>query len=631
MRAPAGWRRRHGSRCARDRTSRCSSSIIASVSGSSPDAHGTRPDADRRRARARRASAGTTSSTIAVNLIDLTPEVRFRHAQRVHHAIPFHGGAAVVLQEIEVVEERGEAAIRDQRRQSIGQRVEPVVRVVHARDARESDLAATPRGRLQAEAFGIEGASIRLATGRARSPRRGGQLSTDPARPAAQTSLVHPARAQPRRAWRPRFRAPRVRCRRSAVDDELRTLLRAGGGRAHRRCRSARPDCGWRNPRDSVRHRARPAARRSPRPPARAALVAEQREERVDRGACTWRRRPAATLRQRVDRRAGHGGLGIRRRRPLERADGLGGPVRAPARAPRRFGATACRRAPPRCSSGNPSASAMRPSAPSAAAATSSFASAASCFQGGDRGAARTAANRVDRRDPHMRRRIALRAMNERDRRRLSPDMLGEAARREVAHPGIVVVRAPAKRGARPRGRRRARARAPPTARIGGVVVASAPQQRRQHTRVVQKRQMLERGAAHGLGVVRDAIEQPIERFADSRSSRQCAPPIRAPAGWHRRAGGPTRAGSSGWPIELSAPIALCRTLAVSVTEQRQQRLERARGRRCARARRRRDEQIAVAVESADQRGRRATAADASERDDGGVPRVAILGIELTR
>ena len=215
-RSRLGCRRWRGSRSAPDRTSRPRSSAIAIVSGSSPVAHGTlqiRMPAALAARELRQHPADDRP-----DLIDLAPEVGFRHRQRVHAP-----GARpppprlVVLEQVVEVEKRSEAASDDERRQPLGQQLRALVVEEQTRSARESGRAAPA-----ARSAGF------------------------PARPSRNAVIAHPAAVQhpapfpcaaarsPRRGARP----PTDRTRASSANDAPRRACRAATGRVTASCRT---------------------------------------------------------------------------------------------------------------------------------------------------------------------------------------------------------------------------------------------------------------------------------------------------------------------------------------------------------------------------------------------------------
>ena len=186
-RSPPGCRRWRGSRSARGRTSPPRRAPSRCVSGSSPVAQGTlqirigRP-------RAGATSSGTIATTTALNLIDLAPEVGFRHRQRVHDPAPLVRRGSVVLEEVVEVQKR----LGSRARRPAAPADRPARRAGRCRRtrrcARARDRAADAQRAVgQAEALGIEthGTSRRPALLERSAPVDGDRRIRPSAAPAA--------------------------------------------------------------------------------------------------------------------------------------------------------------------------------------------------------------------------------------------------------------------------------------------------------------------------------------------------------------------------------------------------------------------------------------------------------------
>ena len=115
---------------------------MARVSGSSPVAHGTLQIRNGRPFEAPGELRHDVSHDRA-KLIDLAPEVRLLHGERVHDLEPLVGFGRV-LQQVVVVHERADAAGHDQRREPICDLIE-LMRLVHQPEAFVNQVAENAR------------------------------------------------------------------------------------------------------------------------------------------------------------------------------------------------------------------------------------------------------------------------------------------------------------------------------------------------------------------------------------------------------------------------------------------------------------------------------------------------------
>jgi hypothetical protein len=68
----------------------------------------------------------------SAHLIDLAPEIRLLHRERVHHVLPFDVRSGIVFQQVVIVEIRPEATLDDEWREFVDQEIAFAVVEMHS-------------------------------------------------------------------------------------------------------------------------------------------------------------------------------------------------------------------------------------------------------------------------------------------------------------------------------------------------------------------------------------------------------------------------------------------------------------------------------------------------------------------